>query len=260
VTAELLAAFDRQLRARVFEPLPEGITVERDGPVLRFTGDPSRGWVLYRDLGGLEGEALDALIARQVEIFAARGEPFEWKTYAHDEPADLPERLRAAGFVPEEPETVLVGPVEAVAAEPQLPEGLEIREVTELADLRRIDELERSIYGETHHELAESLARERAADPGALRIFLVEAAGEPVCAGWLRLESGTEFASLWGGGTRPGWRGRGLYRALVVHRAQRARERGYRYLQVDASDESRPILERLGFVALTTTTPYVWSP
>ena len=38
-------------------------------------------------------------------------------------------------------------------------------------------------------------------------------------------------------------------------RSQRARiaaERGYRYLQVDASDESRPILRRLGFVALST--------
>jgi hypothetical protein len=29
---------------------------------------------------------------------------------------------------------------------------------------------------------------------------------------------------------------------------------------VDASSESRPILERLGFVAVTTTTPFIWSP
>ncbi len=54
------------------------------------------------------------------------------------------------------------------------------------------------------------------------------------------------------------WRGRGLYRALIAFRARIAAERGYRYLQVDASDQSRPILERLGFVALTTTTPYVY--
>jgi hypothetical protein len=33
-----------------------------------------------------------------------------------------------------------------------------------------------------------------------------------------------------------------------------------RYIEVDASDDSRPILERLGFDAVTTTTPYVWSP
>jgi hypothetical protein len=37
-------------------------------------------------------------------------------------------------------------------------------------------------------------------------------------------------------------------------------QRGARLLQVDASDDSRPILERLGFVAVTTTTPYVWAP
>jgi hypothetical protein len=32
------------------------------------------------------------------------------------------------------------------------------------------------------------------------------------------------------------------------------------YLLVDASDDSRPILERLGFAAITTTTPFKWSP
>jgi GNAT superfamily N-acetyltransferase len=76
----------------------------------------------------------------------------------------------------------------------------------------------------------------------------------------VRFPSGTEFATFWGGFTLPAWRGRGLYRALVAHRAKLATERGRRYIQVDASDASRPILERLGFVAVTTTTPYVWSP
>ena len=58
----------------------------------------------------------------------------------------------------------------------------------------------------------------------------------------------------------PAWRGRGIYRALVARRAQLAAERGRRYIEVDASDDSRPILERLGFVPVTTTTPYIWSP
>ena len=61
-------------------------------------------------------------------------------------------------------------------------------------------------------------------------------------------------------GTLPAWRGRGIYRAIVAYRANLAAARGLRYLQVDASDESRPILERLGFVAVTTTTPFIWSP
>ena len=68
--------------------------------------------------------------------------------------------------------------------------------------------------------------------------------------------AGTDFASLWGGGTLPEWRGRGIFRALVARRAALAAARGYRCLQVDALPTSEPILARLGFVRLATTTPY----
>ena len=37
-----------------------------------------------------------------------------------------------------------------------------------------------------------------------------------------------------------------------------ASARGFRYLQVDASADSRPILQRLGFVELATTTPFTY--
>ena len=86
---ELLAAYDVQLRVNVPNPLPDGWTVERDGPIVRFLGAADRAWVLYRDLGGLEGAALDALIERQVRYFAARGQRFEWKLHGHDRPEDL---------------------------------------------------------------------------------------------------------------------------------------------------------------------------
>jgi GNAT superfamily N-acetyltransferase len=67
---------------------------------------------------------------------------------------------------------------------------------------------------------------------------------------------GTDFASLWGCGTLPAWRRRGVFRALVAHRAALASAKGFRYLQVDASADSRPILQSLGFVELATTTPF----
>jgi hypothetical protein len=38
--------------------------------------------------------------------------------------------------------------------------------------------------------------------------------------------------------------------------AKLAAERGFRWIQVDASADSSPILERLGFIRVTTTTPY----
>jgi GNAT superfamily N-acetyltransferase len=87
-----------------------------------------------------------------------------------------------------------------------------------------------------------------------------EAGGEVDSAAWLVLRPRTEFAGLWGGSTLSQWRGRGIYRALAAARAQLAAARGVRYLQVDASRDSAPILRRLGFRAVTTTTPHVWTP
>jgi GNAT superfamily N-acetyltransferase len=255
----LLDAYNAQLRAQVHDRLPDSVRIERDGPLVRTVGFGNRGFVAYRDLAGLDGEELDALIARQVQVFAERGESFEWKLHGHDRPADLPDRLRAAGFVPEEAETVVIGRVDAVAAEPSLPDGVVIREVREPGDFGRIARLQESVW-HSDPGWVDDLAEERAADPDGLRIFVAEAGDLTVCAGWVRFPSGTEFVTFWGGATLPAWRGRGIYRALVAHRARLAAERGRRYIEVDASEDSRPILERLGFVAVTTTTPYVWSP
>jgi GNAT superfamily N-acetyltransferase len=258
--AELLAVYDAQLRALIPRRLPAGEQVERDGPVLRFTGGPGGGWVLYRDLGGLDGAELDELIARQVRVFAGRGERFEWKLHGHDRPADLPERLRAAGFEPEELETVVIAPVETVAGRPSPPEGVSLREVTDRRDLERIAAMEEEVWRLEHSWLVEMIEGERAVDPGSIVVVVAEAGDRVVCAAWIRFAAGTDFASLWGGATLPEWRSRGIYRATVAYRANLAAARGFRFLEVDASSDSRPILERLGFIAVTTTTPYVWSP
>lgn len=260
--SELLAAYDEQVRCSVPDPLPRGVTIERDGPLLRFFGLAGRGFVGYRNLGGLEGADLDELIARQVRVFAERGERFEWKLHGHDRPEDLPQRLRAAGFVPEDQETVVIAPVADIAGEVRLPVGVSLREVTSRADFERIAGLERAVWGEEDQEswLVDMLESERAVAPDSLAIVVAEAAATVVCAAWIRFEHGTEFATLWGGSTLPEWRRRGIYRAAVTYRANLAAARGSRYLETDASDDSRPILERLGFTAVTTTTPYVWSP
>jgi len=258
--AELLLAYDAQLRGRVPDRLPSGVRVEHDGPLVRWLGLKQGGFVEYRDLGGLDGAELDELIARQLHAFAARGEGFEWKLHGHDRPRDLPQRLRRAGFSPEDVETVVIAPVTEIAGQPLLPEGVSLREVVDRADLDRIPALVEEAADEDHGWLAESLEAEQAVDPEALRIVVVEAGSEIVCAGWVRFEQGTDFATLWGGATLPAWRRRGIYRAIVAYRANLAAERGFRFISVDASANSRPILQRLGFVAVTTTTPYLWSP
>lgn len=249
--ADLLAAYDSQLRG-VPAVLPPGEHAEADGPLIRVVGG-HRGYVTGpRDL---RGSALDALIARQRDFFAARGEEVEWKTRAHDLPEDLPARLIAAGFVPEERETVLIGIAADLAAGPVLGEGITVRRTADPGDLRRIAVMLSQVWEEDLTWMGEDLIMRAAAGNA---VYVAEAGGEIVSAA--RIDLGSDFAGLWGGSTLKAWRGKGIYKALVAVRARLAVAQGIRYLQVDASQDSRPILERLGFVAVTTTTPYVWSP
>ena len=257
-TSSLLAAYDRT-RLRIPEHPADGLVYEMDGPVLRVTG-MFRGFVEGPPVLGVEGAELDALIARQREHFAARGEAVEWKTRAHDRPADLGDRLAGAGFAPEERETVLVGVAKEMPAAPPLAAGVTIRQVTADADLRAIAAMESTVWGEDWSWLGDDLIRRVTTDPGGIAVLVAEAGGRVVSAAWLVHKPGTGFAGLWGGSTLPEWRGQGIYRALVARRAQLAVAAGVDYLQVDASDDSRPILRRLGFHSVTTTTPYVWTP
>ena len=94
---QLLAVYDDQLRGTSESA---DVPTSMDGPVIRVEY-PSRGFVSYRTLDGLDSAEIDALIARQRDYFAAKGQAVEWKLRGHDRPADLPDRLRAAGFEPE---------------------------------------------------------------------------------------------------------------------------------------------------------------
>jgi GNAT superfamily N-acetyltransferase len=84
--------------------------------------------------------------------------------------------------------------------------------------------------------------------------------GRPAAAGRLQLPPGRSFASIWEGCTVPELRKRGIYLALVADLARAARDRGDTYLTVDALDTSRPILERLGFIARTTVCAWNFAP
>jgi hypothetical protein len=252
-----LALFDRQMR-REARPDHPPARVERAGGVVRQVG-PGEMWngVLW---SGLDEQNADAVIARQVTEYGTRPdvESFEWKLYSHDRPADLGARLAAAGFEAGDAEALMVAEAEAIAgiAAP-LPEGVELVPVTDAAGVELVAAVHDEAFtvGTGARIRARLLAQLETAPEGVL-ILLAMAGGRPVCAARMDFNEGTDFAGLWGGGTVAEWRGRGIYRALVAHRARVALERGYRHLFVDASDQSRPILARLGFAHLATTTPY----
>ena len=230
---------------------------DTDGPVpRRYPHEPGTSYCMVECPRGL-GDDPDHWIRRQVDFFTGRGEEVEWKTYSYDEPADLTERLGRAGFVAEDREALLLGEVEGLIHDVELPPGVQLRPVDSDEDLGRVDELMKTIWGPDHGD--GSLTREMHADPEALDVVVVEESpeGPALCAAWLRYSPGTDFASMWGGSTLPQWRRQGLYRATVTHRAMLARERGYRFMRLDTSPDSRPILVGLGLRHVADTTPYV---
>jgi GNAT superfamily N-acetyltransferase len=256
--AAVLAAHDEQVRRDL--TAPPGYAVEDLGAVVRRTAPAGSGGS-FIEWSAVDEATADAEIARQVAWFRDRGQAFEWKTYGRDAPGDLGARLVDAGFVAGGPEAFVVGAVPDVVAATDghdVVDGVEIRPALR-DDLAGMGVLSTAVWGDPATGMFSALLDEREHDPAGLELLLAIEDGVVLCHGWVRLPR-AEFASLWGGTTHPDHRGRGIYRALVRRRALMAAERGHRWLQVDCTDDSRPILERLGMVAIDTTTPYRWRP
>lgn len=256
--ADLLAAYDRQLRMDAETAGAQAVT--RHGPLLLITHAGGEGFVTYRDLSGLDTDGLRRLVGEALDHF--RSDPgireVEWKTRGHDHAPGLHDALLAHGFVPQEAESIMIGEARLLAVDVPLPDGVTIRQVTAEADVRAMSAMQDEVFGDpVSPDRADALLQRLAAGDG-LQLWVAEAEGVVVSAGRLDPVAGTEFAGIWGGATRPEWRGRGIYRALTAERARAALALGKRYLQSDSTQYSRPILERSGLVKVSTTTPYAW--
>lgn len=235
----LLRLFDSQMRA---DPAAEA-GVERvwaDG-VLRTLG-------AYEMIGWWDfpPERARQIAAREASYFAGRN--VEWKVYSHDGPNNLAAALESAGFEPGEVETFLVLYLGGPSNDSDPAAGIEVRRVRDPEGLADLMAVGAAAFGRDDSDrLAPLQAR---LDDETQGLYVAYAAGEPIASGRLELAPARLFAGLYGGGVKPGWRGRGAYRALVAARAEAARRWGCRWLTVDALATSRPILERLGFVAL----------
>lgn len=257
--AELLAAYDAQLRtdAEVWDAQD----VARLGPLCLATFGGRGGFITYRDLDGADASGVRELVAAAKEHFDQPGGPskVEWKTRGHDHAPGLHTALVEHGFEPEEPESIMIGEARLLAVRVELPEGVVLRQVHEEADLRAMCAMQGEVFGDDAAEIeamADSMVRTAGADGSEM--WIAEADGQVVSAGRLSPVAGTEFAGVWGGSTRPEWRGRGIYRALTAARAKSALRLGKRLVNSDSTEFSRPILERSGLVKVSTTTPYVW--
>ncbi|WP_424185884.1 GNAT family N-acetyltransferase [Actinokineospora sp. G85] len=136
------------------------------------------------------------------------------------------------------------------------PPGITLTPVTDEAGIAKVVAVHEAAFNAPFTWLGRRLLDALETSPDRLDVLLAEADGVPVSAARSEYYPGKPWASLWGGGTVPEWRSRGIYRALVAHRAALALDRGIRWLHVDAMPPSRPILTRMGFQKITSTTPY----
>jgi ribosomal protein S18 acetylase RimI-like enzyme len=256
--ARLLAAYDEQLRVEG-EALG-ALSAIRHGPLLLVTLPGGDGFITYRDLGGADAAGIRRLVADALAHYQQDPQiaKIEWKTRGHDHAPGLHEALVDAGFVPDEPESIMLGEARALAVDVELPAGVTLRPVTEDADVRAMCAMQAEAFGDDDFDdMATALLR-RLADNDGMELWMAEADGKVVSAGRLDPVPDTDFAGIWGGATLVEWRGRGIYRALTAARARSALALGKTLIHSDSTEFSRPILERSGLVKVSTTTPYEW--
>ena len=259
----LLAAYDAQLRTDAETPGALAVTVL--GPVRLVTFGGGRGFVTYADLAGADEPTIRTLVTEAQQHF--RADPgitqVEWKTRGHDHAPGLHQALVGHGFVPQEPESIMLGEaaaLAALAADVALPPGVTLRTVTEEGDVRAMNAAADEAFGEPVSDQRVDALLHRLGLRDGMQLWVAEVGGRMISSGRLEPVPGTLFAGVWGGSTLPAWRGRGIYRALTAARARAALELGKTLIHSDCTELSRPILERSGLVRVSTTTPYEWRP
>lgn len=254
----LLLAYDDQLRTDA--ETRGALSVQHVGPLWLATFPGGHGFVTYRNLDGVNSSECRTLVKQALDHF--RNQPtiteVEWKTRGHDRTSGLSEALVGNGFVPDEPESIMLGDARCLAAELPLPDGVTLRRIESERDIRAMSAMTDVAFGDPVSEQQADRILRRLARNADMEAWVAEADGTMVSAGRLEPVPNSDVAGIWGGATLEAWRGRGIYRALTAARARSALRLGKTLIHSDSTEFSRPILERSGLVKVSTTTPYRW--
>lgn len=185
---------------------------------------------------------------------------FFWWVDSEAQPADLSARLAARGLILSEHNAP------AMAADiPHLnwrnprPDGLRLDPAL---DERRLDQWKDVFTGafcapESAGQAWVDATRIAGPEQAPWKLLLGSLDGEPACCGILYCGAGV--AGLVGLGTLPAFRRRGIGSAMQLERLRIARELGYRYAVLYASDQGYSAYAKLGFMDVgRKMTRYLW--
>jgi len=252
--SQMIALYDQDQRKDVNDPHMRREVIP---PVVRYINTSSRmeGVVLYSQLNEAN---VDEVVREQVSYFESIEQDFEWKVYDYDQPSDLKERLESHGFMVEEAEAIMVLDLEETPQILGQPVSANAQQITHPEDLADVLAIQEQIWEEDASSLVQYLQETLSNYPEQLSVYVAYMNRQPASAAWIYFPKQSQFASLWGGSTISNFRKQGHYTALLAVRAQEAKARQRRYLTVDASPMSRPILEKFGFEMIAYSYPCKW--
>jgi hypothetical protein len=238
----------------------DGLSVVSETPrFIRWTATGDLGWseIAWTDL---DDSNADRVVAEQIEHFARLGQGFVWRIYDGDLPTDLSTRLQSAGCKHIGTSELMIARVTDTATAFELPDGVSLVRSNDPTGISRLIEVHEKVFDADQAQLGRTLLAQLSIAPTLNDVVVAYAGDEPVASSRVQFVPDCDFAGLWGGGTVTQWRRKGLFKAMVAYRALVAADRGYTYLYVIASSQSRPILEHLAFESFGSISTFGWQP
>jgi GNAT superfamily N-acetyltransferase len=206
----------------------------------------------------LDGQIDDAIRAA-LEPFAHRRVPMCWIVGPSSAPADLPAHLRRHGLTAGGSQTGMAADISSFPVhEPHGPGGLQIREVTDEADLDRWRIPVRRAFGfpPLVDEAVSAAIAAHALGRRDVRCFLGLLGGEPVAGSMLAPAGGV--AGIYNVATLPAVRRRGIGTALTRAALGAAARAGHRWAVLLAEPAGEGVYHKLGFRPLCRIQTWLW--
>ena len=206
---QVLVLYDRERKeVEIF-----GMQREEASHIVRHISPDGGGLIIYSNLNSANAERV---IHEQVSHFEDKGGDLRWIVYQHDTPANLKDRLLVHGFEAQDPNAILVLDIRHVS--PRLLEPVQ-HDVRRIEDPERIDDvitIHQRVWHGSFRRSRTRLAKQLVDAPHSLCLYLAYVDGKPVSTAQVSFYGQRPFASLVRAATLPGYRGRGLFTALVT--------------------------------------------
>lgn len=202
---------------------------------------------------------VDNAIDRAIIRCKARGVPMLWLTGPSTRPRNLGEQLRAQGFIKGDQLPGMAADLMALNDVVERPHGFDIDLVNSFEKLKVWYEVFSNVFG--FPDFVQDAWIDSFASVGfdwgsQLKCYLGYVDGEPVATTFVVMGAGV--VGVYGVGTIPGARQRGIGTVMTLDPLREARGRGYRIAVLRSSKMAFSVYSRVGFRKYCDMDTYTW--